>query len=405
MRSMGRPRQKNKDLPLGLYRDAGGRHYLKAYDDDTRARLGGKASMPAGGRDVIKARTIWAEVFGFRLSEPAEHGSLTELFDRFETEDLVRVFRQRGQPDRPKYAPRTQKDYKAMLKRLRGTYGTRKYARSEAQAALGGYFRTMDVSAHLRAAENAGKAVQGNRDAAVLGSVFRYAKESGLTEYNPCLGATRNTETPREAMPDNGLFLELWAAGDLILRCMLDVSYMVGCRESDLLKIMESDWNPALGLKAVPGKVKRGQRRKKQLFEATPDLIEVIDHAKALKRAALECEARRSGKPKMASVYLFCNPKTGEPYTVSGFQSKVKRAKVKLAKKRLGAAATPEQIKALVREIDHHHHDVRARAIDDAKKSGQNPTDFAAHSDEKTTRIYTDRGVKTFTPNPRIRAA
>jgi hypothetical protein len=62
------------------------------------------------------------------------------------------------------------------------------------QRGRGGQWRLLPhhgrLGAHSRA-EAAGKATQGNRDAALLGSVFRYAKECGLTEYNPCVGATR----------------------------------------------------------------------------------------------------------------------------------------------------------------------------------------------------------------------
>jgi hypothetical protein len=181
-------------------------------------------------------------------------------------------------------------------------YGARKYARSEAEAANGGFFRTMDVSAHIRAAEAAGKATQGNRDAALLGSVFRYAKECGLTEYNPCVGATRAPEYAREREVDDALFLAVYEEADPFLQVWMDIATMVGSRVSDILRTLEADWKPAEGLRAIPAKVKPGQARKKQLFTATPDLVEVMERARLLKRESLEREARRTGKPRLASI-------------------------------------------------------------------------------------------------------
>ena len=121
----------------------------------------------------------------------------------------------------------------------------------------------MDVSAHLRAAEAAGSPIQGNRDVAALGSVFRYAKECGETEYNPCHGATRNTEEPRDQELDDALFLELYEEASPVLQCLMDLNVMVSCRVSDLLGIIEADWSEH-GLLAVPSKRKRGQRKAMQ---------------------------------------------------------------------------------------------------------------------------------------------
>jgi integrase len=103
----------------------------------------------------------------------------------------------------------------------------------------------------------------------VLGSVYRYAKECGLTEYNPCLGASRNPETPRDQEMHDEIFLELYEEASPVLQCLMDLDVMVGSRVSDLLKITEFDWTAA-GLMAIPSKRKRGQVAKKQLFKRTP---------------------------------------------------------------------------------------------------------------------------------------
>jgi hypothetical protein len=90
MRPMGRPRQRHKDLPRGLYKDAAGRFTIKAFTDRDRARLGGKSTVSVG-KDPAIARTRWAEVYGFRDHEPPAAGTLAELFERFEEDELPRL--------------------------------------------------------------------------------------------------------------------------------------------------------------------------------------------------------------------------------------------------------------------------------------------------------------------------
>jgi hypothetical protein len=93
------------------------------------------------------------------------------------------------------------------------------------QRGRGGQWRLLPHHGRLgahRAAEAAGKATQGNRDAAFLGSVFRYAKECGLTEYNPCVGATRAPEYAREREVDDALFLAVYEEADPFLQVWMD---------------------------------------------------------------------------------------------------------------------------------------------------------------------------------------
>lgn len=407
MRPMGRPRQRHKDLPRGLYKDGAGRFYLKAFDEEGRRRLGGKSSLPLG-RDASAARVKWAEIFGFRDHEPPARGTLAEILERFEDEDLPRVIKVKGEP-RPKYAPRTQKEYKRILGKWVKTHGARKYARSEAEASLGGFFRTMDVSAHLREMEDGGKGPQGNRNVAVLGSAFRYAKEVGLTEYNPCRGASRNTEEPRDQEMHDAIFLELYVAASPVLQCLMDLNVMVGSRLGDLLRITEFDWSDA-GLMAIPSKRKRGQSKRKQLFERTTDLAEVIGRALAIKVQALARDRDKPGHKPVKSTYLFVSGPEGKAYTMSGVQSMIRRCKERVATKRLAAAGvekpTELQLLETVRELDVHFHDGRARAADEAEKRGENVANFLGHTTDGTSRRhYLNRRTTVHTPNAKIRSA
>lgn len=400
---MGRPRQKNKDLPVGLYRDAKGRITLKVFTEEHRRKLGGKSSM-SFRRDIVAARVKWAEVYGFRELEPAARGTVSELIDHFLTNELSRVVQKRGDAPQSRYSARTRREYRRQCEStLRPRFGAMKYAASEAEAARGDFIRTMHVQTFLREGE-ATRASAANHDVAVLSSIFSTAKRDGFTEYNPCLGVQRHQSAPRESMPDDALFLELYAEADAFLQCWMDIGHMVGSRVSDILRIMESDWSPDAGLKAIPAKVKRGQARAKQLFRATPDLTETVERMRALKRAEMARWARRKGRQAMASVYLLPNPTTGEPYTLSGFESKFRRAKERLARKRLGAAADTDQVAAYIRSLDYHFHDHRARAADDAEKRGEKVADFLAHATDATSRRhYLNRSVKVLTPNPKIR--
>lgn len=404
MRPMGRPRTKNKDLPRGLYKDAAGRFYLKAFTDRDKARLGGKACR-AVGTDPTAARLAWAEAFGFRDHDPPAHGTLAALMERFEDEDLPRILTVRGEK-RPKYAERTQHEYRRILKKLGKAIGARKFALSELQAAQGGFFRTMDVSAYLRASDEAGRPIQGNRDMAVLGSVFRYAKECGETEYNPCLGASRNLEAARDQEMEDAIFLELYEEASPVLRCLMDLDVMIGARVGDLLQITDFDWSDK-GLMIVPGKRKRGQVAKKILFERTDDLAEVIERARKIRHHQLVRDRDKPGAAVVKSQHLFVSGPKGKPYTDSGFQSMMRATKARVARKRLAAAgiASPnlEQFREALKSLDIHFHDGRARAINDAHDAGQNATDFAGHTSDAVTRRVYQRRVVTLRPNPKIK--
>jgi integrase len=402
---MGRPRQRHKDLPRGLYKDAAGRFYLKAFNEVARRRLGGKSSMPLG-KDATEARRKWAAVLGFMDHEPPTGGTISALIERFVDEELPRKIKVKGE-ERFKYAPRTQKEYRRILGKLAKAYGTGKFARYEAEAATGGLFRTMDVSKHLRDAEAAGKGPQGNRDAAALSSVFRYAKECGETEYNPCLGASRNVEEARDQEMHDAIFLELYAEASAVLQCLMDLDVMIGSRVSDLLAITEFDWTEK-GLMAVPSKRKRGQARVKQLFVRTPDLEQVMGRALEIKRHVMMRDRDLPGYKPVKSTYVFVSGPEGLPYTLHGFQSMMRRTKERVARERLRVAGidmpSDEQLLEAVRSIDIHFHDGRARAGDEAEKRGENVATFYGHTTEATSRRhYLNRSVKVLTPNPRIK--
>jgi hypothetical protein len=146
---------------------------------------------------------------------------------------------------------------------------------------------------------------------------------------------------------------------------------------------------------AMPSKRKRGQAKAKQLFQRTEDLEEVIARAK-LKKRTLE-----RGK---VSLYLFVAGPEGAPYTMSGFQSKMRRTKERVAMQAPGGRRrrrpTKEQLLEAVRSIDIHFHDGRARAGADAEKRGEHPARFLGHTDDGKTarRHYLNRGVTMLQP-------
>ena len=106
---MGRPRTRNKDLPLGLRMLPSGKVNFQPTTAADHARLleqTGKASKTF--QDKATARLWWAEFMGYREREIETSGTVAELLDRFIDDELPRVM-----PNgRPRYAPTTVKEYR-----------------------------------------------------------------------------------------------------------------------------------------------------------------------------------------------------------------------------------------------------------------------------------------------------
>ena len=185
----------------------------------------------------------------------------------------------------------------------------------------------------------------------MLSSVYQQALRWGWVDSNPCRGVRRNPERPRDRHVSDREIAALREACDGQMRCIIELVLLTGLRKGDVLAIRLSDLRPD-GLY-----VEISKTRRRLLFEWTPALTDVIDHTKRLRRV-------------VGSLYLFANRK-GQPYTTVGFDSIWQGLK-----KRSGLTFT--------------FHDLRARALTDAKHQGGRDyaQALAGHQDGSTTERY-----------------
>jgi integrase len=195
--------------------------------------------------------------------------------------------------------------------------------------------------------------IQANRQISLLSRIYSVAiNEWGWLHINPCREVHRNKEARRDRyITDLELSALTTAASDQMI-CIIDLAYLTAARKSDLLKIMLKDIRPD-GLH-----IRQQKTGKYQIFNWSPALQAVVARAKELRR-------------RHDSMYLFCT-RTGAPHSTSGFNSMWRRVKAK--------ADLP----------DLHFHDLRAKAVTDAKRA--HGRDFAqalaGHSSGDMTDAY-----------------
>ncbi len=128
----------------------------------------------------------------------------------------------------PTKSPRTQKDNKYELERLRKAFAD---APIEAISPL--------VVAQYRDARTA--KTRANREIALLSHVFTMAMEWGFVERNPCLAVRRNKEKVRDFYAADEIWDAVYAEGDQGLKDAMDLAYLAGQRPADTLKFSTVD--------------------------------------------------------------------------------------------------------------------------------------------------------------------
>lgn len=351
---VGRRRETNPTLPAGV-RQIGGRFYWQPTskrERDERKAKGLKASVPLGPVMDEEARKLWAKLAGFRDDKQATDGTVGELLDLFERDELER--------DRK---DKTIAEYRRSLKVLRARFGAARYGKTAVEAMAGRAIGKVDVQRWVYEIGN----VQANRHLAVLSAVFSHAARAGKTDYNPCLGVERNTEAPRErevAPWEAEVFL---AVATPLMALMMRYERLTGWREGDVRQL----GRPQL---TAPGiKLKQGKRGKRQLWLWTPELREIITEAIA-----------RPGAKRGLAVFA---SRKGSPLSVSGFQSMWQRTRAR-ANRLLARCEIPLKIEDL------HFHDLRAAAGDDAAEMGQDRAAFLGNSEAVAERHYARRETK-----------
>lgn len=236
MLRMGRPREKGKDLPLGVY-PVKGRFYERPVNEEMRRMFAvafpGKRCAPLGD-DKAEARKLWVKLFVTDVpADNAAAGTVAELLERYERDILPAL-------SGPTKAART-----SYCKTLKTAFGRMRYARSEAEVAMGSFLRSMNLTAYLDTEAkrkvfdkdgrllHEGRPVAANREIEFLSRVFRIAKTRwGYTEYNPCLQVEYNPESPREEYHDDELFMKVYSKASPKMQCAMDLAQMNGALRS-----------------------------------------------------------------------------------------------------------------------------------------------------------------------------
>jgi integrase len=272
------------------------------------------------------------------LSGEVPTGGMAALMDRYLADVL------------PTKAERTQADNRKEMVNLRGVFGAME-PRDVRPVHVAKYLDIRGKVAPVRA----------NREKALLSHVFTMGMRWGIVDSNPCRGVHRNTEGKRDRLVSDDEFLKVWTATNPTVRCLMDLAYLTAQRIGDLITIRRQDISEA-GIA-----FKQAKTGKRLVVAMTPDLKDVLERTRKL-------------HPKVASMWLF-STRTGSPYTYDGISSMFKRAVAK--------AGVP----------DFHFHDIRAKALTDAKRAGQDAQALAGHATEAMTAHYVKRReVETVQP-------
>ena len=195
--------------------------------------------------------------------------------------------------------------------------------------------------------------VRANREKALLSHIFTMGMRWGIVDSNPCKGVHRNKEGKRDRYITDEEFYLVWSKANLTIRCLMDIAYLTAQRIGDLIDIKLRDISKD-GIMFQQNKT-----GKKLLIGMNDDLQAIIDRCRRI-------------NPSVKGMTLFHN-RSGQKYTYSGisamFRNAVKKSGVK----------------------NFHFHDLRAKALTDAKRAGLDAQTLAGHSTEAMTAHYVKR--------------
>jgi integrase len=201
--------------------------------------------------------------------------ALAELFDRYAREIL------------PKKAPKTRRDQEHQLARLRSAF---------APFGSPDQVHTEDVARYLDAHKSPTMA---NREIALLSHIYTKAIRWGLVRTNPCAGVERNKETVRRYYVEHWDFWLAWVYAPAHLRVLMELAYLTGQRQDDVMRIRVSD------VRTDGIFVKQGKTGTEIVIGWTPRL-----------RMLVESIRKRS----IASVWLVADGK-GQRYTLASVRT------------------------------------------------------------------------------------
>lgn len=195
--------------------------------------------------------------------------------------------------------------------------------------------------------------VAANREKALLSHIFSMGMRWGTVDMNPCRGVHGNKEGKRDRYITDEEFKKVWGKSNLTVRCLMDLAYLTAQRIGDLLDIRMGDISKDGIL------FEQNKTGKKLIIGMNDDLQLVIDR----------CRRIHTGIKGLTLIH----DKNGQPClyrSVSAmFRLACRKADVK----------------------NFHFHDIRAKALTDAKRSGMDAQMLAGHTTETMTAHYIKR--------------
>jgi len=175
----------------------------------------------------------------------------------------------------------------------------------------------------------------------------------GSVNRNPCIGVAKHKEKGRDRYIQDSEFEGVKSIAGELIATVMDFAYITALRKGDILSMrLEQITDEGIW-------VKQNKTGAKQLYEWSRGLPDVVARAKALKRP-------------IRGLHLFCT-RQGQPYSDSGFKAMWHRIQVKWAEQG-GNRFT--------------FHDIRAKALTDAKNLGMDAQTLAGHSSAAMTEHY-----------------
>lgn len=188
-------------------------------------------------------------------------------------------------------------------------------------------------------------ATRAKREKALFSHIWNCARGWGYTDLpNPCAGIKGHNTPGRKAYIEDDVYQAVYQAAGQPLRDALDLAYLTGQREADLLKMQETD------IKKGVLELTQNKTGAKLRMAVTGQLAELIDRIQARK-------ATHSIRP-LALLAM----ENGQPMSYSMLRSRFDQARLDAAK------AHPELTEAIKA---FQFRDLRAKAATDkAEKSG-----------------------------------
>lgn len=223
-----------------------------------------------------------------------------------------------------------------------------------------------------------GAPAKANKEIALLSAVLEYGRRLGELEENPCRGIKYNKTRPKDKYvgpEDLAMLMRVARARGgayVTIALCLQVAYLTVSRPDEMRWLVRQGVTED-GIHLPIGKRKGGQAQRHKLIRWSPELRSAVAEALAIQRTT--------------SIYVFGNT-SGQPYTVSGFNTNLRRLMVHCATQaeKDGVAFTRFTLA-----------DMRPAAVTDRMEEGDTKiTDATGHKDGRmVAQVYDRRRTKS----------